>query len=377
MSAFTKYLREMYVLDFLHYSTSPKTPEEIADGQIYSKDEIEETCINLLHDGLVSTDHMEVYKSNEKTKERIDDDIFERIKNSYETYLERFAESGFISVQVGEDEETSPYPLKNSIAEEPESFQANYFEDLYIGVEDDFYLTKENTLPEITDLSTRNLERLPILLTKLLRVSVNEDMKEYWRLTHNKFRELYDGTDPEFRSVSLSIDLLFYLILSSSEAPPIYSKLDNSEKNHSHEVLSNTNFIAAFVAYPTLEAYIKYQCIDDIGMDGTVKEDETVQDFSPHNDRDFYEKGDICSSLRDLLIHFEQEIADDQLQEELEQLRTEISSLTDHPKKLVYGLLYQWRNTLSHQATADAKFGVITNILCIAIWNDINKQNSQ
>jgi hypothetical protein len=121
---------------------------------------------------------------------------------------------------------------------------------------------------------------------------------------------------------------------------------------------------------------LKSKCNSDIETDGRIKRDQTVRDYSPNNNRDFYDEGDRCSSLRDLLIHFEYEVADDQLRVQLEQMREEIGNLAEHPASRVYGLIYQWRNTLSHEATTDVKFGVLLNMICMLIWNDINKQIS-
>jgi hypothetical protein len=266
--------------------------------------------------------------------------------------------------------------LKSSIATEPENFRANYFGKILIGEENKHFLTRDNNLPAITDLSFRNLERLPILLIKILWVAIHEENREYWKFTYEVFEILYDETDREMRSLSITIRILFHLVLSSVNPPPTHQFTSQtvSGEGHSREVLNNTSFIAAFVAYPALESFIKYQCSSDIEMDGTIKQNQTVRDYSPRNDRDFYNKGDRCSSLRDLLIHLENEVADEQLQKELEQMRSEISKLSEYPESKIYGLVYQWRNTLSHEATTDVKFGILLNLICMLIWHEVNER---
>jgi hypothetical protein len=365
----------MYVPEFLQSATSPRSPGEIAEGTIYSESEIKDICSELQDSGIITAQNGNKYTSNNQTNEIIQDDIFGRIRRSYDTYLDKFARSGAISIG-GDGSEESPYPLKSSIASEPENFRANYFGKVLIGEEDKHFLTRDNTLPEITELSFRNLERLPILLIKILWVAIHQENKEYWKFTYEVFEILYDETDWETMSMNSAIRTLFHLVLSSVNPPPThqFTSQSMSGEDYSREVLSNTNFIAAFVAYPALESFIKYQCSSDIDMDGTIKQDQTVQDYSPRNDRDFYDKGDQCSSLRDLLIHFEMEVADERLQEQLEQIRKEISDLAEYPESKIYGLIYQWRNTLSHQATTDVKFGILLNIICMLIWHEVNER---
>jgi len=176
----------------------------------------------------------------------------------------------------------------------------------------------------------------------------------------------------------MTIRILFHLALSTVSPAPRqpFRSTNMSGREHSQAVLSNTKFIAAFVAYPALESFLKFRCSSDIKMDGTVKEDGTIRDYSPRNDRDFYSQGSTCSSLCDLLIHFENEVANDQLRKQLEQMRGEISELVEHPESRIYGLIYRWRNTLSHQGTTDVKFGIILNIICMLIWHDVNNRIS-
>lgn len=365
----------MFVLDYLDLSTSAKTPKEIAKISIYTNSQMIDTCKQLSNEGFIIVRHEGKFESNKRTARKIQDDVFDRIRRSYETYLRKFAKSGAISIEA-DNSETRHYPLKSSIAAEPKSFQANYFGEVLIGEEDKHFLTRDNTLPAITDLSLRNLERLPIMLIKILWVAISDENKEYWKFTYDVFTILYDGTDREIMSIKLTIRILFHLVLSSEgPMPPLnFMKSITSSNDHTMEVLNNSKRIAAFVAYPALESFLKFKCDSDIEPDGTVRKDQTIRDYSPRNERDFYNKGDQCSSLRDLLIHFENNVADDLMKEQLEQLRGEISKLAEHPQSKIYGLIYQWRNTLSHEATTDVKFGVILNIICMIIWHDVRKR---
>lgn len=367
----------MYVLDYLAASESPRSVPEIAEGSIYSRPEVAEACTSLLERGLIENQNRGEYTSNERTESKIQDDIFERIRRSYDLYLKRFAESGAISINA-DDSEASPYPLKSSVATSPESFRANHFSNVFVGIEDEHFLTRDNNLPSLADLSFRNLERLPILLIKVLWIHISDENREYWRYTYEVLDLLYKNGGSEAFSIKMTIRLLFHLVLSSIDPAP-RSPLNNTNMSggeHSQAVLSNTNFIAAFVAYPALESFLKFRCSSDIEIDGTVKRDGTIRDYSPRNNRDFYNEGDTCSSLCDLLIHFENEIADDRLQKQLELMREEISELVEYPESRIYGLIYQWRNTLSHQGTTDVKFGIILNIICMVIWHDINNEIS-
>jgi hypothetical protein len=374
MSGSYTHLKQMYVLDFLYLSSMAKTPERIADGSIYSTSEIQNACNTLITNDKIATIGSNKYISTDQTEAQLHDDTFDRIRRSYDVYLDKFARSGVVS--IGDDQsESNPFPLKSSIAAEPESFQANYFGRISMGAEKQHFLTKNNSLPTISDLSLRNLERLPILLIKTLWVAISDENFEYWKLTYDVFSSLHLHNNPDNMSINTSITLLFNLALSSINPIPSghLKPASTSKADHSRDVLNNTKFMAAFVAYPTLEAFLKSKCTSDIGADGKVKHDQTVRDYSPQNDRDFYNEGDRCSSLRDLLIHFEYEVADDRLRAQLEQMREEVGDLAEHPASRVYGLIYQWRNTLSHEATTDVKFGILLNIICMLIWNDINK----
>jgi hypothetical protein len=282
------------------------------------------------------------------------------------------------SAKEGGSEITS-YPLKSSIATEPEGMYANYFTDILLGIEENHFLTKKNTLPAITDLSLRNLERFPILLIKLLWVQVSDENKEYWRFTYMVFTDLYESPGSELRLTQMVIEFLFNLALCpESQIPrPQSNQSKNSNRHHILNILSNSKHLATFVAYPALESYIKHRCKDDIEMDGTVKNNNTVRNFSPYNDRDYYQKGNRCSSLRDLLIHFENEVADDNLKEQLVQMRKEIGKLAEYPESKIYGLIYQWRNSASHEASPDVKYGIILNMICMLIWNELNNQQNE
>jgi len=171
-SEFQEHLKRMYILDYVAASETPKSVAEIAEGSIYSYTEIAEACDILLEEGLIENQSGEEYSSNRQTESRLQDDAFERITQSYDTYLERFAESNVISIET-EGSEAGPYPLKSSVATNPESFRANYFGSVSIGIEEDHFLTRDNNLPSLADLSFRNLERLPILLIKILWVHIS------------------------------------------------------------------------------------------------------------------------------------------------------------------------------------------------------------
>jgi hypothetical protein len=138
------------------------------------------------------------------------------------------------------------------------------------------------------------------------------------------------------------------------------------------KILFKTNFIAGYVAYPILEGLLKRLCSDDLEGDGTVKAANTVYDLS---NEEYYNEGDKCNSLTEILYHFETEIADDFLSGELERHRKYIAKFGDETSQdTAYGLIYDWRNSIVHgQNQADVQYGISLNIICMIVWHYIEE----
>ena len=282
-----------YFLDYLRKSDQGVSVQSISKMSGHSRKEIRDTRNQLLDDGLISDTGAQKYVITRKGKRYLEDNIFDRIARSYDTYLKKVASSGAVAV-AGPNSESPPYALKSSIAAKPESSPANFFGGIYTGDEEDHFLTKQNTLPSVEELSTLNLERLPILLVRMMWVHVSEENHRFWELIFRMLSEF--GSKLGFGDISkqMPLRILFSLALSNGQDLAMRLDLQTTSHephavNHTSEVLHRTTFIASFVAYPVLESFIKTRCEEDIESDGKVRRDNTVRDYSPNTDRDYYD----------------------------------------------------------------------------------------
>jgi hypothetical protein len=159
------------------------------------------------------------------------------------------------------------------------------------------------------------------------------------------------------------ISLLFDLALTESM---------RSYNPHS-KIFSNIHTISAFMSYPLLEGLLKILSNDDINLDGTIKRNNRVQKVSSGGG--FYQAGDECSNLVDLLVHYEENLATNVVASVLEEMREELTIFGDKPKNLTYSLISSWRNAALHgELKHDFQYGIILNVICILIWGEINSR---
>ncbi|NLV12385.1 hypothetical protein [Haloarcula argentinensis] len=283
---------------------------------------------------------------------------WEQVKENYSKYLEE--SKGGTGISIGEVD--TGYPLRDAI-----------LQDMSVSVmrpqtARDCLITGNNEMPRMDELPPDMLVKISAEMSNILQVAITQDHLDLWECTYNLL-ENNSGGDDEFISADIWFNMqkLFDLVLCSS------SSVGNTRKE---KVLSQTDFIAGYLAYPILEGLLKRLCSNDLMEDGTVKTSGKVYNLS---DGSYYDSDDSCNSLTDILYHFETEIADEALSGELERHREYIAKFggDNVNQNSAYGLIYRWRNSIVHgQNQADVQYGISLNIICMIVWHyfDANKR---
>lgn len=275
--------------------------------------------------------------------------VGDTIKRNYDQYVNRYPEEGMFSNQ-GE----SGLPLKDAI----HSGKYHFFSG-NTGMLERRYLIKHNdSIGPVEDLPIEVLEKLPIWLTNILQVQITEDHIDYWKFTVKSLEKLHDKNDTLERNILSKIQLLFSVSTIDEIKLPIMNSTFQEDRAPE---------IASFLCYPVLEGYLKRMC-EDIAIDGSIQQADQVRKVGQNA---HYDKDDTCSSLTDLLVHFEEE-ANSNLKQKLCLIRSEIAEFGDVNAANAYGLIYSWRNSLSHgQLIPDVQYGLILNIISLLIWDEI------
>lgn len=281
--------------------------------------------------------------------------MLDRVDKNYREYLSRYPQEGMISVGG------SGLPLKESIKQRA----GNVYEVNVGQLEQECLVTHAYTLPAISEFPLDLLERLAVSITRLLQAQVTDDHQEYWRFTYAVFDEVNQTDRLIRRDLWQSISYLFHLTLSD--------RMTFGE-SHADRVLRNSRRIAPYVAYPALEGLLKAYCRPTVAMDGTVQIGGRITRQSSGGR---YSKGDTCSSVLDLLCYLEV-IAlgiDPRLAENMAGFRIELGELGDISSETSYGLIYRWRNSVTHgEASPDVQYGVVLNLVCLLLWNKIRRR---
>lgn len=282
------------------------------------------------------------------------DSDWDQIKQSYLKYLQESKEK--LSISIG-DADTG-YPLRDVILQEMSITIRS------TQVAQEHLISGNSELPDIDELSPVMLAKVSSELSNILQVAITEDHLKLWERTYYTLDEL-SGGDDEFISQDIWNNLqIFFDLVLCEEGSPVGSR--------ANDILFKTNFIAGYLAYPILEGLLKRLCSDDIKNDGTVKSPNSVYNLSKNR---YYSSDELCNSLTDILYHFENEVADNFLSNELERKREFIAKFgKDRTKKNAYGLIYSWRNSLLHgENQADVQYAISLNIICLIIWHYISK----
>lgn len=294
-----------------------------------------------------------------------------RISWMYDKYIEIFENTGII----GYNNQTVHKPNKFSI--ENSNFNID-MRNTSVNNSDDFLIEKNGRLIDIHQLPISTLCWLPIGLTKILQIQITLDHEKYWWFTYsfvsayNEQRELFP------RDLIDNFELLVRLILLEDTVGvggnfdiPITMLDSNGDID---TVLNNTNVLATYLGYPTIEGFTKIACQEDIEIDGTIKPGKKIRKLGPPKHREYYtpstkKEDGICSNLGALLWHYEKEIARPEHTVRLEKMREEIGNLYNINSDKVYGFLKDERNHSLHgQRQGKKERGMILNLCCMLIW---------
>jgi hypothetical protein len=142
--------------------------------------------------------------------------------------------------------------------------------------------------------------------------------------------------------------------------------------DHCSRVLSDTVYIASFVTYPALEGFLCDQ-IESIELDGIVNTSGQIARYSSGSSQ-YYSENERCSSLTDLLIHYEEEVSSPELRENMKKFRESIAIFGDYGPDRVYKMVSQWRNSVVHaEEFAHIQSELILTLLCLFLWNTVNE----
>ncbi|WP_336345309.1 hypothetical protein [Halalkalicoccus ordinarius] len=277
-----------------------------------------------------------------------------RISDKYDEYITRYPDEGLLGGKL---------PLRDSIL----SGKGNYYEAIEGKLERECLIGYDSETSPIENLPSEIRMKLPIKLTQTLQVQVTSDNRHYWKTTYDTVDNAHNSHGFLRNGQWYAIRNLFHLSLCHYET--INRPSHHRQSDYVQKVFRNTSTIAAYVSYPILEGYLKYRCRHVIERDGTVTQSNEIKKVRRGG---YYEQGNRCSSLLDILVYFEENIANSNLEENLEQMREKIANFGNVGTDEAYGLIYGWRNSNLHgEAESDVQYGIVLNLLCLLIWEEL------
>ena len=280
----------------------------------------------------------------------------------YDQYIEAMASSNLIAVEG----ENVDLPTKRSIQDE--NFNLD-MRNVSINESHKLLLTNDNRRSGIRYLSPDILTWLPIKLTEVLQANVCEDHEEFWWFTHDFARAYSEkfGLFPE--GLIDNLELLVRLVM----VDPLFGR--SPKARSANKILWEAKTLASYLAFPTLEGFVKVACRHDIKLNGEIKEGRKIRKLTPPRKREFQssEDGDgICSNLGMLLWHLETEVVRPKHEILFRDMRGEVGAIFEHPPDEIYGLLNEFRNDSLHgRNRARREYGVFLNYISLVIWTTL------
>jgi hypothetical protein len=288
------------------------------------------------------------------------------IEGNYESYIEGFKELS-IATMGGE----AILPTRRVISED----DGPVIHGLNVEPIDEKYLIAENDWGNLSEVPIEVLMDFIVHSTTLLQAMTTKDNRLLWKYTCDTFddfiRTIQGGDKAEKGTLEYSIwgeiRLVFDIALASNQHQPIMRR---EKPSYETRMFNKLRTVGAYISYPILEGMLKLLCRNVIKRNGIVREEGKIEKQS--SDGQYYTKGDRCSSLLDLLVYFEEEVASEELTSDLESIREKISVFGSAEPSYVYGMIYDWRNTTVHgQMKADLQHSIILNIICLLLWEQV------
>lgn len=278
------------------------------------------------------------------------------ISYRYDKYLEVLKETNLLSIG---DEEID-YPTKRSIQEDGVDI---VMQDVSVNDSHRLLLEYDDRRAGVRFLPPSTLSWLSIKLTELLWGDLSKDQEEYWWFTHD-FSRAYNEKVGLFNEGLLdNFELLVRLVMTAPIMHPPKIR----------EIIAESRTLATYLAYPTLEGFVKTACRRDIKMNGEIRKGRKIRRLLADETKCEYLHGDdgdgVCSNLGMLLWHLETEIVRSEHRVLFSKMRTAVGKMYDHPPKHIYGLLNDFRNNSLHgRDRAPKEYGVLLNYICLVIW---------
>lgn len=214
-----------------------------------------------------------------------------------------------------------------------------------------------------------------VLLHKGLNTVIDYDHLYFWSWTAEVF--LYSDIK-YFSKENHEIKELFKTIIHSNLAgvtKPTSSKKEWEQQRkkeklvefNTKQLIMKKNLITAYLLFPLLEGVLRRKCSQYIDYSGKVKKDFLVPNGYGGSRK--YQKTQRCSSLRDLLYLFYNNVSSDNLKHKVSIMREHISTFSDDD---AFDLIYNWRNTSLHgESNFPTIGGTLLNLVILIVLDDI------
>lgn len=284
------------------------------------------------------------------------------LKYRYQKYVDVVRESDLI----GHNGESVDEPTKRAINRDDFNLDMR---DVSVNGSEELLLENDGRRAGIRYMSPVQLAWLSTELTNLLKVNVCKDHQEYWWFTHDFLRAY--NQENEIFPIGLveNFELLIRLVMSE----PLMGI--SQKKRKANRILWESKTLASYLAYPTLEGFVKVACRRDIKLNGEIREGRKIRKLTNPGNRVFkgHNDGDgICSNLGMLLWHLETEISRPQHRALYKKMREMTGDIFEHPPEYIYGLLNDYRNDSLHgRNQAPREHGVLLNYISLIAWTTL------
>ena len=274
---------------------------------------------------------------------------------------------------------TNVPPLMQKFIRAPQFYEENLQRNLF--GQQPFLLISKYRLHE---LPINLLKRLPIHLVKQFTVQVEYDSVWYWALTHDIVRRAIPQSSLKDWQLSRTFETLMAshfasLTVSSIRSAPI-ERLNRATMDILSEpvrdLVSNSNTILMYICYPVLESLAKFALSSLVDYNG-----KPVASFTVGN-RSFTTSSRPISNLAIILRALEQlgsnVLGKPELSPNLRDFRLQIERmplLVPRANQDGWDSIYHLRNVALHGSVGwQLRSGLITNLICLILWNILDDQ---
>lgn len=231
---------------------------------------------------------------------------------------------------------------------------------------------------KITEFPLAVLQEIPIILTKTLQIQIDpHDHPQFWAWTAEVVHNLEQEIGLFKCEVAQQFWLLINLNLSGLMRPPMNKDIQFlnmlTQKlvgHHVSEVIMHKHILSANLSFPLLEGIIRRKCSKYVLADGTV-----IRGFCAGGSSYSPSKGRSRISNLGHELHLLENTANQNLKRAMNSFGNEVKKFDSSNNPDAYEVIYQWRNeTLHGQEFWSTKHGVITNLICLILFHEIQDE---